>query len=607
MGYTALVYVHGIGEQQRYFELARLVERLEQYAAWHEATAGGHGAITSVTTEFEPDRIRAGSKRTFLRIRRGETEVRAYEGYWAPHTAGGRSATGVARWILRQWPAPLRGLKGLICDKRFDLRHRRHVAMLYEYLERRRNPRSRFPVRAITRLLQAYHDFIEKTAQGKSEGSTHCFIEYCKRQDRRIARIAEAWTGYVIRRELIIFATLTGIVIGIALLVASLAVVVLRALDVIPEPIRPLLLPPPGSGLNWGASGWWQAVQFVLLTFLMFGGGRFLSRYLGDVQVWTTYQETEQDYRVRAQIVEEMTDLFRHILEDRQCQSLVVVGHSLGTSIAFEALIALRQLNETFGNPKINDRIDHFITLGSPIDKIHYFFTYDINTSPRFEQTIERLRGDLADPPFAVPDVNGCRCRRSRPNLHWINIYDRADIIAGPLHSPSARLCAAHRVDNLELALLWCPVPARSHLAYFDDRRVLQILYGAIFDREYAFARAPRRLALGPDTEAMFLELRSERRPWVTIAHSIFLMLPWLGGLAWVLARAGLALESVPESLLLLTAALFALIFAAELCPLKPRYPLKPASGGTEPSIRDRAERDRLRRASLLAPASSDD
>jgi pimeloyl-ACP methyl ester carboxylesterase len=585
MGYTALVYVHGIGEQQRYLELARLIERLERYAAWYETDSDGHGEITRVTTDSERDRIREGSRRTYLRIHRGKTEVRAYEGYWAPYTAGGRSARKVARWILRQWPAPLRGLKGLLRDG-FHLRHRRHIAMLYECVERRR-PRHRFPIRVVSRLLQVYHDFIEEKARSELHDSVKSFENYCEEKDRRVARLAQSWRSYVIRRDLVIFLVLTSIVVSGLLLVASLAALVLRTLDLMPEPIRAHIMTLAAVGSGQNASGpsafeWWQAVQVVLLAFLFAGGGRFLARYLGDVQVWATYQETEQDYRVRAQILKEIHDLLLHILEDEQCERMVIVGHSLGTAIAFEALIALGQHNETFGTPKKIDRIDHFITLGSPIDKIHYFFTYDVNTSPRFERTIERLRGDLANPPFAIPDPAACWCRRSRPHLHWINIYDRADIIAGALHSPSASRCAAHRVDNLALALLRLRAPGRSHLAYFDDWRVLQILYGAIFDGQYAFARAPKRLSHGRNTEAMFLAREGEHCSWLPVLHGFVLTLPWLALLAWVMARVGLA-PAITTAAIWLILGIFLIILVIEWLPGRPRHPLQ------RPAARSRA------------------
>lgn len=586
MGYTALVYVHGIGEQQRYFELARLVERLERYAEAHEAGPGGRGTIGSVALELEPDRIREGTSRSFLRIRRGpREEVRTYEAYWAPFTAGGRSALQVVRWILRQWRAPLRGLRGLLCEKRWDLHRRHRIAMLYECVSRRRNRRGRFPERLVSRLLGAYDSFAADTARDPGSASPEAFVERL-RGDRRLAPVAEAWVRYAIRREFAILAILTTIVLAIALLLLAAAGLLLlllagsvgRLFDLLPPEARDLL----GSlGYEPGAFGLMQAAQTVVFGFGALGGGWFLSRYLGDVKVWTTYQETEQDYRVRGGILDDVRDLFRHVLADGQCDRIVVVGHSLGTSIAFEALLALRRHERAHGSRLRLERFDHFVTLGCPIDKIHYFFTYDVRTAHLFERMLEEFRGDLDDPPFALPDPAGCRCGTTRPHLHWINIFDPSDIISGSVQSPASSRCAAHRVDNLQLRLMTFPAPGASHLAYFDDRRVLQILYGATFDAEYAFTRAPQSVGAAPRTEAMFLAGESEDCPLPGIVHGLALALPWLTLVSWLMHRLGLSPAAVHHSVILV-AAVILLVMGVLAWWARPRHPIAEAVGEAE-------------------------
>lgn len=201
MGYTALLYVHGIGEQQRLFELSRLVERLERYSERHEVGAGGRGAVGEVRVVLEPDRRDPARSRTCLRLRRSGgsgTEVRAYEAYWAPFTAGGRPVPQVVRWVLRQWRAPLRGLKGLLWERRWDLHRRHRVAMLYECVSRRRNRRARFPVRLVSRLLEAYDRFVEDSARGTVDGSPRAFVEGCASRGRRLRRPAAAGSSRAI-------------------------------------------------------------------------------------------------------------------------------------------------------------------------------------------------------------------------------------------------------------------------------------------------------------------------------------------------------------------------------------------------------------------------
>ncbi len=577
MGYTALVYVHGIGEQQRLFELSRLVERLERYAGAHETGPGGRGRVDSVQVRLEPDRRRSGQVRTYLQLQRRQTEIRAYEGYWAPFTAGGRSAPQVVRWILRQWRAPVRGLKGLLWDKRWDLHRRHRIAMLCECVSKRRNRRGRYPVRLVSRLLEAYDGFVD--------GSPQAFVDHCASKYRHIHPLAKAWVRYAVRRELGILGILTTIILAIALLLLAAAGLLLllagsvgRLFDLLPAQARDLLA---WLGYEPGAFGLVQALEAVVFGAAAAGGGWFLSRYLGDVQVWTTYQETEQDYRVRRQILDDVRDLFLHVLDDDQCDRIVVVGHSLGTSIAFEALLALRRHRDAFGKPARLERIDHFVTLGCPVDKIQYFFTYDVRTAHRFERVLEELRGDLDDPPFSVPDPAGCRCGRTRPHLHWINIFDPADVISGSVQSPVSSRCAEHRVDNLQLCLLDFPAPGASHLACFDDRRVLQILYGAIFDGEYALSRAPRRLRSGPDFGAMFLEGESEDCPLPRAVHAAALALPWVALLSWLLHRLGVLPDGAHPSVIGVVA-LTLVVSGVRAFRARPRHPIGSTIPDTE-------------------------
>lgn len=291
------------------------------------------------------------------------------------------------------------------------------------------------------------------------------------------------------------------------------------------------------------------------------------------MKVWTTYQETERDYRVRRRILDDVRALFLHVLADGQCERVVVVGHSLGTSIAFEALLALRRHQWAQGRSLGLERIDHFVTLGCPVDKIQYFFTYDLVTAGRFERVLEELRGDLDDPPFSLPDPSACRCRVTRPHLHWINIFDPADVVSGSVQSPASGRCAAHRVDNVQLCLLTFPAPGASHLACFDDHRVLRILYGAVFEAEYAFERAPRTAAGRLWTDAVYLAAESEPCRLTPAVHGIGLALPWVALGSWLGHRRGVLPDAVHRSIVaavVLSLTVFGLLAALA----RPRHPI---------------------------------
>jgi hypothetical protein len=98
---------------------------------------------------------------------------------------------------------------------------------------------------------------------------------------------------------------------------------------------------------------------------------------------------------------------FSHVLNDPTCERVTIVAHSLGTSIAHDALLALTRRNrahqagDPIAGPVPLKKIEHFVTMGSPIDKIEYFFESYSSSSHRYKRVIEALRGDIGTPPFS--------------------------------------------------------------------------------------------------------------------------------------------------------------------------------------------------------------
>jgi hypothetical protein len=209
---------------------------------------------------------------------------------------------------------------------------------------------------------------------------------------------------------------------------------------------------------------------------------RFTTRYLGDVVAWATYEETDAKHRVRSAILSEGVAQLRHVLADPRCRRVVVVGHSLGTTVAYDALLGLGQRAlARSGDRGVQEEIaklDQFVTLASPVDTVHSMFESHVAKHHRYSRVFEGLRGDVGGPPFS---------RRRRPQVHWVNVWDRADIISGPLFSPNQKRASAMPVDNVEVRSLSFPDPASSHVAYFAHRDVITLIFRIVFDGAYSF------------------------------------------------------------------------------------------------------------------------
>ena len=158
------------------------------------------------------------------------------------------------------------------------------------------------------------------------------------------------------------------------------------------------------------------------------GVGTFLRNYVGDLYFWTTYQETSEKHQKREEILDRCCTYLTHVLLDKNCERVVLVGHSMGTTVAHDTILRLTHAKpQTENNGKRPrrirlDKIQHFITLASVIDKVHYLFETVTSKSFRYTRIIDSVRKDLGEPPFSE------KAGQSKPRIHWINFWDRADV-----------------------------------------------------------------------------------------------------------------------------------------------------------------------------------
>jgi pimeloyl-ACP methyl ester carboxylesterase len=229
----------------------------------------------------------------------------------------------------------------------------------------------------------------------------------------------------------------------------------------------------------------WKTVVAIAASLAgLVGIGRFLTDYLGDVEAWATYEETDIKHMARNKVLDQSLELLTHVLGDPACERVTVIAHSLGTSVAHDALLALTRRNRAFkpedpiAGPVPMNKIEHFVTMGSPIDKIEYFFESYSSPSHRYKRVVEALRGDIGAPPFT---------RNRHPYIHWINFWDQGDAISGALHSPASAVDFNQRVDNVHVANFGFRSGA-SHGGYFNNRTVIDALFRIIYRRDGSFA-----------------------------------------------------------------------------------------------------------------------
>jgi hypothetical protein len=170
-------------------------------------------------------------------------------------------------------------------------------------------------------------------------------------------------------------------------------------------------------GLVWGGA-----------LFFSYWVRKFLVQYVGDVAAYVSAHTVSKFDELREQIKTGARDLIRLIFEEPGTEAgafayakVVVLGHSLGSLIAYDALNGL--IREDMLEQKglqVTDRLPLFLTFGSPLDKTALIFR---------SQAHGRL--DLREAAAATmqPMIQNYAFRPER----WVNLFTPNDWICGSL------------------------------------------------------------------------------------------------------------------------------------------------------------------------------
>jgi pimeloyl-ACP methyl ester carboxylesterase len=153
------------------------------------------------------------------------------------------------------------------------------------------------------------------------------------------------------------------------------------------------------------------AFVFVLVTvgLVLRAARRFLAESLGDVQVYAERDENSEHYAAREAVLKEAEKTFE-LISRRGYQHIVVIGHSLGSVIAFTALDRLVRRS-----PPLLPRIDAFITVGTALEKVRYFFE-------RRKEHDEAAAARLIAPAKTIATGRA-----------WLNLWYANDVVANPI------------------------------------------------------------------------------------------------------------------------------------------------------------------------------
>lgn len=230
---------------------------------------------------------------------------------------------------------------------------------------------------------------------------------------------------------------------------------------------------------GWVSNSFWVWPMLLLVSALV---REVMVQYVGDVAAYVTSQNLDRFNKIRQRIKQIALDSARAVYLAQEngeflYDKIAVVGHSLGSVIAYDTLNALLNAEKlSLTELKISSRTCLLETFGSPLDKIAFFFSLQGNEA-------FHIREQLAA--AVQPLISNYEDFRRFP---WINVYSPNDIVSGKVElydlpmkgqpEPIRRLIQEHSVQRFRDPDAIVPLVA--HVAYWKNKVVWEKLLSAV-------------------------------------------------------------------------------------------------------------------------------
>ena len=182
----------------------------------------------------------------------------------------------------------------------------------------------------------------------------------------------------------------------------------------------------------------WPLIQWVF-NLLMAKAKKVFIDYIGDVVAYTATDRKAHLFKVRQSILRNSRLMLESILKNNEYGSVIVASHSLGTVVGYDTLNRIHKLPKT---ENYFDKIKGFITFGSPLDKIAFYFREHITEDAKIRlQMINNLHSfkkvEMKYPGIDIDASDHLKVvdntANNLKNVQWINFFDSNDPVSGNL------------------------------------------------------------------------------------------------------------------------------------------------------------------------------
>jgi hypothetical protein len=236
----------------------------------------------------------------------------------------------------------------------------------------------------------------------------------------------------------------------------------------------------------------WAAVIYFALRMRS-----LLTQYAGSVAAYISPYKDSKFEDLRNQIQNVGMDAAQLIYDGHKLpfgripeyQKVIILGHSLGSLIAYDtlnAMINLESARQTDGaHNSVVDRTRALITFGSPLDKTAFLFRVQLNVrSNRWDRDGELREAMVCAVQPLITKYEDYRFNpgRSPHGPRWINLWSPMDIISGHLDyydNPAVIQTETKHVANKIDWEAWIPILA--HNQYWTKKLLRKTVYDELF------------------------------------------------------------------------------------------------------------------------------
>jgi hypothetical protein len=188
--------------------------------------------------------------------------------------------------------------------------------------------------------------------------------------------------------------------------------------------------------------GWsvaWLAGAVLAFRLILHIAQNFLVNIFGDVQIYCSHNENSRFFDLRQSILKTVEGALACILrsKDPSYKRVIVVAHSLGSTIAMDALIRLHNLVREEGLTRDEwRRIRAFVTFGSSLEKTKFFFdAQKTSFSEKYGGWHNKLYGHMFSKDFGLLKQDSRSTNSHGLPIFWCNYWYSSDIVANEIVS----------------------------------------------------------------------------------------------------------------------------------------------------------------------------